>query len=119
MTNAIERFVRAALPAVLLACGGCDAKPGTSPGDAAGSGSAAPAAVKHWQTPEEGHAALKAANPNYNGQAQLVFDGSILRVVDIKGTGIVNLAPLAGQKLEVLFAEENPLTDLRRCAGCG
>ncbi|MBL9083838.1 MAG: hypothetical protein JNK76_18620 [Planctomycetales bacterium] len=94
---------------------GCEKSPpaASSP---AGSAAVSPS-VKLFHTPDDVHAALKAVNPDYNGMGQIVFDGEVLRAVDLKGTGIVDLSPLAGQKLEVLYAEENPLTNLAPLRG--
>jgi hypothetical protein len=99
---------------VLTSIVGCERN---APPPAASSAAVPAVEVVRYKTPEELHAALKAKNPDYNGMAQIVFDGEVLTAVDLSATGVSDLGPLAGQSLQLLYAEENPITDLRPLRG--
>jgi internalin A len=99
---------------------GCDAAP-TLPGGSAGStGSAGPAAATPTSaihTPDALHAALKAKNPDYNGGAQMEWNGQSLVALDLRDTGVADISPLAGLPLVVFFAENTKVTDLAPLKG--
>ncbi len=104
----------------LLLTFGCDKSAPPAPTGSAGTTTSAPAApVK--ATPirnlDELHAALKRANAGYNGMAQAQFENELLLAIDLRGTGVTDLSPLAGQPLRAFYAEENPLTDLKPLRG--
>jgi hypothetical protein len=94
---------------------GCDQTAGPAKPPA---GSAAPAAaVATIRTPDELHAALQAKNPNYTGAAQIQANGESIVAVDLRDTGVVDLSPLAGLPLAVLYAENTGVTDLSPLKG--
>ncbi|MBA4016910.1 MAG: hypothetical protein C0483_06970 [Pirellula sp.] len=108
-----------ALPGFVLTSG-CDKSAPVAPaGSAQATATAATPAAKvvPIRNVEELHAALKSANPNYNGKAQAQFENDLLLAIDLRATGVTDLSPLTGQPLRAFYAEENPLTDLRPLRG--
>jgi len=86
--------------------------------DAGAFGKPAAASKKVPTTAQELHAAIKAANPGYNGKGQFKISGG--RIVDAKlmSTGITDLSPLKGMSLESLNIGGNDgVTSLSPLAG--
>ncbi len=115
---ALGIFLSLALLGFVLTCG-CEKAAPPAPTGSAESTTSATAAVKvvPIRNLDELHAALKRANPNYNGAAQAQFENDLLLAIDLRGTGVTDLSPLAGQPLKAFYAEENPLTDLKPLRG--
>jgi len=107
------------LPFALLSAAGCERtdrpEAATSTGSATTLEAAAPRAA--IRTPEQLHAALALKNPQYNNQAQMSWDGEQLMALDVRGTGVVDLSPLAGLPLVEFYAEETAVTDLAPLKG--
>lgn len=112
----VRKFLRIALSAAALFVVGCERTGAPEAGSAASSATSAPARAT-IRSPDELHAALKAKNPNYNGQAQMGWNGESLLAVDLRGTGVTDLSPLAGVPLVEFYAEETSITDLSPLKG--
>jgi hypothetical protein len=63
------------------------------------------------------HAALKAKNPNYDGQAQVLSNGSSITAVDLSDRDVPDISPLAGLPLETFYAENTKISDLTPLKG--
>lgn len=105
-----RRFWFASCLAFTLGCDRSTSQPaGSTPSTP---GSSAADVVATIRTPEELHAALKAKNPEYNGAAQMEWNGTSLVAVDLRDTGVVDISSLAGLPLVAFFAENTKITDL-------
>jgi len=77
----------------------------------------APVVADVPKTEDELHAALRAANPDYTGEAQVkTKDGKIVEV-RMDSCGIRNLSPLAGMPLTFLYCDRNRIEDLSPLEG--
>src|SRR5689334_96368 len=112
----LQRLLVSSLVLTLFA--GCErtAAP-PSGGSTAGTSSPSVVAAPAIRTADQLHAALKAKNPDYNGGAQMQWDGTALVELILEKTGVVDLSPLAGLPLQVLYAEGNPIVDLSPLKG--
>lgn len=112
------RFGFVILTSLALTCGCNQGAPPAPTGSAGATTSTTePTNVAPIRNLEGLHAALQGANPNYNGMAQAQFENDLLLAIDLRGAGVTDLSPLAGQPLRAFYAEENPLTDLKPLRG--
>ena len=114
----------ALIAAPLTGCGDESATTGTKP--SAGTASVSSAA-RHTSPPAGAlaadasidaiHAALRSKNPAYNNEAQVEYQGNNVAALVLAGTGVTDLSPLAGLRLQVLDVSGSPVADLTPLAG--
>lgn len=68
-------------------------------------------------TPESFQAALKAKNPDYDGQGQLRIQNGRVVAADLSRTAVVDLSPLAGEPVQALDLSLTPVEDLSPLRG--
>ncbi|MFC1462532.1 SUMF1/EgtB/PvdO family nonheme iron enzyme [Verrucomicrobiota bacterium] len=68
-------------------------------------------------TPAQLHAALKAANPKYNGKGKFNVEGGKIVQVDLRGTSVSDITPLRGLPLTSLLINGTDVADISPIKG--
>jgi Leucine-rich repeat (LRR) protein len=68
-------------------------------------------------TPERAHEALQQRNPDYNGRALFQFENETIIAAQLSETGVTDLAPLEGMRLQGLDLGQTDVRDLTPLRG--
>jgi len=122
-------LVVVAVAAILFAVLGKRGKPGTSATAKAARGTQAradsvataapqpdtgrtPTPESRIATPEQLHAALKAANPDYSGHGEFTVEDGRIVEARLRDAGISDISALKGLRLRKLDLQRNPVADI-------